>query len=80
MKLKKTLALLCAFGLAYAAVAEATPQTKRIRCEKAQHELKLVEDRLSRVNPDYAGDLKREQALWEKQIRDNCRPSRPCYR
>jgi hypothetical protein len=64
--------LLAAFALILATTADAMTQTQRIRCEKAQRELRQVEEKLAQVNPDYAGDLKREQALWEKQIRDNC--------
>jgi hypothetical protein len=70
--MKRINALLATLALILATTADATPQTQRVRCEKAQRELRQVEEKLAQVNPDYAGDLKREQALWEKKIRDNC--------
>lgn len=73
--MKKINTLLAALALLLATTADATPQARKMRCEKAQRELRQVEEKLAQVNPDYAGDLKREQALWEKQIRDNCHRS-----
>lgn len=53
--------------------ADAGPQTKKMRCEKARKELTSVNRRIKQhPNPEYAGDLLREQALWQKQIDKNC--------
>lgn len=60
-----------------APTAEATPQTKKMRCEKARKELSSLNKKLElHPNPDYAGDLLRERALWQKQVDENCRRRR----
>lgn len=56
-----------------ASTVDATPQTKKMRCEKARKELLSVKRRLElHPNLEYAGDLLREQALWQKQVDENC--------
>lgn len=72
--MKKTIVI--AVALMIVATAEATPKIREMRCEKAQKELGIVNAKLAKVNPDYEGGLKREKALWEKQVRDNCGSSR----
>jgi hypothetical protein len=58
--------------LLMAGAAHTTPHTKKIRCDRAKQELRLVNQKLSGTHPAYAGDLKREKVLWEKQVRENC--------
>ena len=53
---------------------------KEMRCEKAQRELKLVKVKLQERDPLYAGDLKRERNLWERQIEKNCYGDRRQHR
>lgn len=66
----------CLLLLSAATPATGSDSNMRMRCDKAQRALAEVQLKLSDRNPLYAGDLQREQRLWEKQIRDNCRPAR----